>query len=185
MKRLAIFVLLTLCSSGALFAGDSEDYSALYVQAGATYGIDPDIVQAVAEIESAHNPYAVSSSGARGLMQLMPRTAAWHCKIYGYELHDARKNVFCGVSYLAYLNRKMKGSLPLVLASYYTGPGTVQRNGYRPPKRAYAYIAKFQAAYNRIKAKRGHQRDMCLALLSEGTRLAALAKVAGTPIPGL
>ena len=185
MKRLIAILVFGLCFTGALQAGDSENYKRLYIQAGLIYGIDPAIVEAVAEIESSHRPYAVSSSGARGLMQLMPKTAAWYCGIQGYELYDVRKNVFCGTSYLAYVRRLNQGSLSLALAAYYTGPGTVKRNGYRVPRKAIPYIKKFQLALNRIRSAPNHQREQLEAMLAECGRFAALARAVGAEIPGL
>lgn len=97
------------------------------------HGLDPLLVAAVIREESGFNPRARSGVGARGLMQLMPRTAEWAAPKAGVsgfgleDLEDPETNIRLGCWYLAYLSRQFGGDLPLMLAAYNGGEGNVAR----------------------------------------------------------
>ena len=95
-------------------------------------GLDPDLVAAVALQESAYNPLAVSSAGARGILQLMPDVAAELAKAAGMatfkpdDLFDPDVNLRLGCAHLKdYIART--GSVPRALAAYNGGPSRVER----------------------------------------------------------
>src|SRR5436309_102594 len=84
------------------------------------YGVSPRLVHAVVATESAYNPAAVSSKGARGLMQLMPTTA----KRYGVtDSFDAEQNIRGGVAHLRDLLDTFGGDTRLAVAAYNAGTG--------------------------------------------------------------
>jgi soluble lytic murein transglycosylase-like protein len=121
--------------------------SAMMVDAGRTHGIDPRLLAAVANRESAFNPRAVSPVGACGIMQIMPATA----RFLGInDIFNARENVFGGARYLRTLLDTFHGDLDLTLAAYNAGPGAVQKyNGVPPYRETRAYVASVRAAYER------------------------------------
>jgi len=85
-----------------------------------------ELVEAIIDEESAWNPYAVSSRGAAGIMQLMPGTAA------RFGVHNRLRvdeNIRGGVAYLAWLKRRFKGDLRLVTAAYYVGEHPISLRG--------------------------------------------------------
>lgn len=93
-------------------------------------GLDPNLVRAVIQQESSGNPRAVSSAGARGLMQLMPETAA----MYGVrDSFDPEQNIAAGTRHLAGLLREFNGDTSLALAAYNAGSGAVRKYGGVPP----------------------------------------------------
>lgn len=108
-----------------------------YRQAAERYAeahrIDPLLIVAVMRIESAFDPAAVSPKGARGLMQVMPETAAWAAEQMGLEsfhpdqLFDPEVNIAIGSWYLATLHRQFGGDTVLALAAYNGGRGNVAR----------------------------------------------------------
>lgn len=99
-------------------------------QIAAREGVDPRLVEAVAEVESAYNPWAVSPKGARGIMMLMPRTA----RALGVrDVQSVQENVTGGARYLRYLQGVYGGNLRLALAAYNAGPGAVAQHGGVPP----------------------------------------------------
>lgn len=93
------------------------------------HGVDPLLVHSVISVESAYNPYAVSTAGAEGLMQLIPSTA----RQYGVRnSFDVEQNIEGGVKYLKHL-KSMFADERLVLAAYNAGEGAVMKYGWVPP----------------------------------------------------
>ena len=108
----------------------SARLDAIIRQNGARHGVDPYLIFCVMEQESHFSSKAVSPAGARGLMQLMPGTAA---RFGVRNPHDAAQSVAGGARYLKELLRRFKGNVTLVLAGYNAGEGNVMRFGYRVP----------------------------------------------------
>jgi soluble lytic murein transglycosylase-like protein len=87
-------------------------------------------VRAVVQVESAFNPYAKSSKGAMGLMQLMPETA----RQYGVtNAFNPIENIRAGVAYLRALLDRYRNNEELALAAYNAGPGAVDKHGQSVP----------------------------------------------------
>ena len=94
-------------------------------------------------VESEFDQWAVSSKGARGLMQLMPATAR---RLGVSDSFDARQNIFGGTQYLRILLDQFGGDVALALAAYNAGPNAVLRYGGIPPYReTRGYVQKVQA----------------------------------------
>jgi soluble lytic murein transglycosylase-like protein len=118
--------------------------------------IDPLLLHAVAWVESRHRPEAVSPAGARGLMQVMPQTAARFGVQSESHLHDPALNVAAGAAYLKWLQGEFGNDLSLVLAAYNAGEGAVRRHGTRVPPypETTAYVRDVLAAYRELSAGR-------------------------------
>jgi hypothetical protein len=99
-------------------------------EVAARHGLSPRLVAAIIEAESEFNPRAVSRRGARGLMQLMPATAQ---SLDVADSFDPLENIDGGVRHLRRLMDRFHGNLPLVLAAYNAGEGTVTSYGGIPP----------------------------------------------------
>jgi soluble lytic murein transglycosylase-like protein len=127
----------------------NEAYEAIIQEAAAEYDLDPALIRAVMQAESAFHPYAVSRAGAEGLMQLMPALAD---EMGVSDSFDPRENILGGVRYLKRLLDYHNGNLDLALASYNAGPGNVERYGGVPPFRETRnYIKTIKALYQRSK----------------------------------
>ncbi len=89
--------------------------------------IDPLFVLSLIRQESAFNPEAKSSVGARGLMQLMPTTAKqFKRKVNKEQLNDPNINIKIGVKYLTQLLQKYNGNMIYALSAYNAGESRVK-----------------------------------------------------------
>lgn len=114
------------------------------------YGLDPKLIRAVIKEESGFQPFALSTSGAMGLMQLMPGTAA------GLGVTDAyniEQNILGGTQYLYYQLKDFDGDLSLALAAYNAGPNAVKQYGGIPPyEQTQRYVKKVLSTYQMYQA---------------------------------
>ena len=117
--------------NGILSDKDGQSYTLkeIFEQAAQKYGLSTNLLEAVAYRESGFNILSTSSSGAMGLMQLMPGTAA---ELGVTDAYDAYQNVMGGARYLKQLYDRFGGDLSLVLVAYNAGPGTVRKYGGIP-----------------------------------------------------
>jgi soluble lytic murein transglycosylase-like protein len=126
------------------------DVNTIVKAAGAKHGLDPDFVASVVHAESSFNAKAVSPKGARGLMQLMPKTAE---QLGVKDSFDPAANVDGGTKYLRALLDQYNGDVPKALAAYNAGTQRVaQYNGVPPYAETHAYVRRIIAEYNRKKA---------------------------------
>ncbi|MEW5685016.1 MAG: lytic transglycosylase domain-containing protein [Pseudomonadota bacterium] len=111
-----------------VFRATPAEVAQLIQESSARHALPPSLVEAVAWQESRFNHAAVSPKGARGVMQLLPKTASE----LGVDPSDLRGNIEGGAIYLA---RQMQrfGDVRLALAAYNAGPEAVARYGGVPP----------------------------------------------------
>jgi len=120
-------------------------YADHFNEAAMRYGLDAELIAAVAQVESSFNPRAVSHKGAKGLMQLMDATAS----DYGVrEVFDPAENIDAGARHLRDLLAAFNGDLTLSLAAYNAGRTAVSRHGGVPPYReTRRYLEKISKVY--------------------------------------
>jgi membrane-bound lytic murein transglycosylase MltF len=110
--------------------GPGADLRALAEAAARRHGLDPALVLAVVQVESGFRPDAVSPKGARGLMQLMPGTAA---DLGVEDAFDPEQNLDGGTRHLVGLIARYGGDVKRALAAYNAGEGAVERHRGVPP----------------------------------------------------
>jgi soluble lytic murein transglycosylase-like protein len=112
----------------------------------ADYDVDPALIEAIIENESAFDSNATSSAGARGLMQLMPQAAD---ALGVTDSYDATQNIRGGTRYLRSLLDRF-GKVELAVAAYNAGPDAVRKYGGVPPyEQTRSYVRNVLASYAR------------------------------------
>lgn len=112
------------------YARNPAEFEPIIQSCSREFGVDSSLVKAVIHAESGYNPSAVSSKGAQGLMQLMPKTAQ------GLKVSDSfnpSDNIRGGVRYLRFLLDTFRGNESLALAAYNCGMSNVAKYGGIPP----------------------------------------------------
>jgi soluble lytic murein transglycosylase-like protein len=105
-------------------------YDDLIREAAEEYHLEPSLIRSVMRTESAFNPFAVSTAGAMGLMQLMPEIQ----KAFGVDdPFDPRQNIMAGARLLRELLDQHHGNLVLTIASYNAGPTAIANHGNKVP----------------------------------------------------
>lgn len=102
----------------------------MVADAAKTENVDPQLVRAVIDRESAAKPCAISPKGAQGLMQLMPAVAT---EFGVKDPFDAKENVGAGTRLLKQLLTKYGGDVSLALGAYNAGSARIDREGGIPP----------------------------------------------------
>lgn len=112
--------------------------------ASRAYDIEPELIQAVIKAESSFNERAVSPAGAKGLMQLMPKTARY---LGVDDIFNIEQNILGGTRYLKEM-KEMFGSTRLALIAYNWGPGNLAKYGKeKAPKETRDYLRRVEKFY--------------------------------------
>ena len=129
-------------------------YDDIIAEAADRYRLDPHMIRAVMQAESAFNALAVSPVGALGLMQLMPAVAA---ELGAEDPMDPRQNIMAGSRHLRQLLNSHGGNVKLALASYNAGPGNVAKyRGVPPFKETRNYVKKVTGLLADARASENH-----------------------------
>ncbi|HHB92264.1 MAG TPA: DUF4124 domain-containing protein [Thioploca sp.] len=132
--------------------GNYSNYGGLIGNVANLTNLEPALLHAVIQTESAFNPRAISPKGAVGLMQLMPATA----KRFGVkDRTNATENVYGGAKYLSHLVGLFNNNLRLALAAYNAGENVVKRYGNKVPpyKETKNYVKKVLRLYSAYRDK--------------------------------
>lgn len=131
--------------SASVSASSATDLDAYFEEAAQKYNVDVKLLKAIAHAESNYNPNATSSSGAMGVMQLMPSTA----KSLGItDAYNARDNIMGGAKVISDHLSRYDGDCSLALAAYNAGSGNVAKYGGVPPfTETQNYIKKVLSYY--------------------------------------
>ena len=128
----------------------SPPYRELVSEAASRYGVDAELITSVIAVESNFDPKAVSRKNARGLMQLLPETAA---RLGVKDVFDPKENIDAGTRYLRDLLQMYNNDLVLTLAAYNAGPDRVQQYGTVPPfAETISYVRRVKRNYEKNKS---------------------------------
>ena len=150
-------------------AARASNYSPLILKYAAAHGVQPALVRAVMRVESCFDQRAISRAGARGLMQLMPGTAA---QLGVRNSFDPEQNIAGGVRYLSMMLERFHQDMNLALAAYNAGPEAVaEHHGIPPFAETRSYVKRVIAAYrqNSVVNTSGRPRETAAASEPAGT----------------
>jgi hypothetical protein len=128
----------------------SAEVDGYLISSGTKHGVDPLLLYSVMHQESSFKSRAISPKGARGLMQLMPLTAAR----YGVtNIFDPKQNIEGGARYLHFLLDHFDGDINLALAGYNAGEGAVEKYGWRIPpySETQEYVRRISRRYSLLR----------------------------------
>ena len=126
-------------------------YRELVEAAAARYNVDADLITSVIAVESNFDPKALSRKNARGLMQLLPETAA---RLGVQDIYDPQENIDAGTRYLSELLEKYNNNVTLALAAYNAGPDRVEQYRRVPPfPETLSYVRRVKRSYDKSKSK--------------------------------
>ena len=129
---LAALILVGIIARGLVVSLFPFPYKGLIERFADRERLDPYLLAAVVKVESSYDPSALSSKGARGLMQVMPETAAWCASqmelgtVDLERLFEPELNLMIGAWYLAHLHDEFGGNEVVALAAYNSGRGRVR-----------------------------------------------------------
>jgi len=137
---------------------DKTPFQSVIRAAAERYSLDADLLHCVIAVESNFDPKAVSAKNARGLMQLLPQTAA---QLGVKDVFDPEQNVNAGAQYLHDLLGKYRNNLTLALAAYNAGPERVDQYGRAVPPylETMKYVQRITKNYAKMKAVAAQQSN--------------------------
>lgn len=147
----------------------TTDLKEILSEAGEAHDLDADLLASVVRQESGGNTHAISRTGAQGLMQLMPGTAA---QMGVNNAFAPRENVDGGTAYLDAMLKRYHDNLALALAAYNAGPAAVDRwHGIPPYRETRAYVARVIHEFNRrVDARRRQQAGHAMTQVASAVR---------------
>lgn len=132
MKRCLIFLMILFPALSSAQVGTTPT-ERLVRQYAEHYGVEPELIGALIDVESGWNPRAISRKGAMGLMQLMPGTAR---RFGAFDPFNVEQNIAAGTRYVTVLMWEFHGDMRLVAGAYYAGDRDIRREqlNYRNPE---------------------------------------------------
>ena len=179
LRSTAAAPALLMAAAGALdgFSTGDANVDRFIVDSSKRHGVDPLLIYSIMHRESSFKKFALSHKGARGLMQLMPATAA---RLGVRNIFDPQQNIEGGVKYIRILLNMFDGDVRLALAGYNAGEGAVLKYGRSvPPYR------ETQEYVRRISERYSLMRDPSTARVAPRVSPAQFAKLKAAEPPPL
>lgn len=160
MKKYSLITVIGLITLFSAFSYASyntlsiSEVKTLIIEEAEQQQVSPALALAIAKVESDFNPLALSSAGARGVMQIMPATAENVFGVSRERLFHAQTNIKLGLEFIKQLLAKYDQRLDIALSHYNGGSGVKGENGhlYVIPS-TQAYVNKVLAYYRQFDIK--------------------------------
>lgn len=174
------FVVALCALSSMAMASPYPQYQALVEKHAAAQGLDANLVWAVMTRESGGDRYALSKKNARGLMQVIPPTAA-RMGVNPKHLYDPEQNIIAGTRYLRYLTKYFNGNLDFILAGYNAGEGAVNKyKGIPPYRETQKYVRLVRNRYAKLSGNPAYAAGKHTAFTKAVYRAKPVAKAERT-----
>jgi soluble lytic murein transglycosylase-like protein len=170
---------LRMAAASALdsFSTGDANVDRFIIESSNRHGVDPLLIYSIMHRESSFKKFALSNKGARGLMQLMPATAA---RLGVRDIFDPQQNIEGGVKYIRILLNMFDDDVRLALAGYNAGEGAVLKYGRSvPPYR------ETQEYVRRISERYALMRDPSMARYAPRVSRTQIAKLKAAEPPPL
>ncbi len=138
-------------------------YHQMILRAASRHALEPALIRAVIMAESSYNPRAVSNRGAKGLMQLMPATAA---ELGVVDSFDPEQNINGGAKYLRKLMDRFDNDVRLALAAYNAGSRYVRKYNGVPPFQATRHYINKVIKYKTLYQQQPNDHQMVKATMA-------------------
>ncbi|PKG95607.1 lytic transglycosylase domain-containing protein [Paraglaciecola sp. MB-3u-78] len=129
MKVLSLLAILLPLTASATYYYDTDDIQQRVIGEAKRQNMPPSLALAIAKVESNFNHQALSHAGAKGVMQIMPRTAEQVFGVHRSRLFDPDVNIELGVTFMKKLLKRYDGRLDIALSHYNGGSGVKNRHG--------------------------------------------------------
>jgi hypothetical protein len=129
IKVLSVFVMFLAPTASATYYYDTEDIQQQVISEAKRQNLAPSLALAIAKVESNFNPNALSHAGAKGVMQIMPRTAEQVFGVNQSRLFEPDVNIKLGVKFIKQLLERYENRLDIALSHYNGGSGVKNRQG--------------------------------------------------------
>ena len=128
-RVLMLLTILLTPTASATYDYDTDDIQQQIITEAKRQNMAPSLALAIAKVESNFNPKALSHAGAKGVMQIMPRTAEQAFGVPSSRLFDPDVNIEVGVKFIKKLLKRYDGRLDIALSHYNGGSGVKNRYG--------------------------------------------------------
>ena len=129
IKVLSLVAILLTTSASATGLYATDDIQQRVIAQAKRHNVSPSLALAIAKVESNFNPQALSHAGAKGVMQIMPRTAEQVFGVHRSRLFEPNVNIEVGVKFIKKLLERYDGRLDIALSHYNGGSGVKNRYG--------------------------------------------------------
>jgi hypothetical protein len=120
---------LLVSQAQASYHYDQQSIKQMLIHEANYQGIEPALALAIARVESNFDPMALSHAGAKGVMQIMPRTAELGFAVSRARLFDPQTNIRVGIKFIKQLLKKYEGRLDIALSHYNGGSKVKSKSG--------------------------------------------------------
>ena len=129
VKVLSLLAIFLTPTADATYYYDADDIQQRVIAEAKRQNLPPSLALAVAKVESNFNPKALSHAGAKGVMQIMPRTAEQVFGVSRNRLFEPDVNIKLGVKFIKKLLERYDDRLDIALSHYNGGSAVKNRRG--------------------------------------------------------
>ncbi|WP_299071851.1 lytic transglycosylase domain-containing protein [uncultured Paraglaciecola sp.] len=121
MIRMCMVAFLSISTTSFAYSEQEAEIKKIVIEQAKIIGVEPALALGIARVESNFNPLALSSAGAKGVMQIMPQTAKLEFGVPSYKLYNPTTNIKIGIEFIKHLIEVYDGRVDIALSHYNGG----------------------------------------------------------------